>query len=235
MAEILIIVIYAAALPVRGLLYPAVAVHAAYVLYRGTEAGRLPVVGLYDTLLFTALSTAIFSLVARTFVRERRHFDIFTLIAVISFLLPLPFMKPNNSPLPPVLDTYWFEVHVVLSFFSYALFIMGGIAGVIFLSAGIPSAERLQYRTILVGYTFFSVAMIAGGIWAFFAWGTYWLWTPKEVWTTVLWLYYSLYLHMRLHTRLGGRPAAAAGIAGVAVMLFTYLGVGLLMKSSHSF
>jgi len=77
--------------------------------------------------------------------------------------------------------------------------------------------------------------MISGGIWAFYAWGTYWLWTPKEFWTSILWLYYSVYLHTRLQRKLAGRPAAMIGAFGTVVMLFTYLGVGILMKSSHSF
>ena len=59
-------------------------------------------------------------------------------------------------------------------------------------------AERNQYRSILLGYVLFSIAMIFGGIWAYLAWGTYWLWTPKELWTTIVWFFYSLYLHARL-------------------------------------
>jgi ABC-type transport system involved in cytochrome c biogenesis permease subunit len=86
-----------------------------------------------------------------------------------------------------------------------------------------------------MGYAFFSISMILGGIWAFYAWGTYWLWTPKELWTTMVWLYYGLYLHARLTGWWTGRPAAWLGITGFAVVMFTYLGVSLLMDSSHSF
>jgi ABC-type transport system involved in cytochrome c biogenesis permease subunit len=77
--------------------------------------------------------------------------------------------------------------------------------------------------------------MIFGGVWAYLAWGTYWLWTPKELWTVLLWLFYSLYLHARLMGWWTGRPAVVLGIAGFGVVMFTYLGVGLLMKSSHAF
>jgi ABC-type transport system involved in cytochrome c biogenesis permease subunit len=77
--------------------------------------------------------------------------------------------------------------------------------------------------------------MIFGGIWGYYAWGTYWLWTPKELWTVILWLFYSLYLHARLRQWWTGSPAAVLGIAGFVIVLFTYLGVSMLMKSSHSF
>jgi ABC-type transport system involved in cytochrome c biogenesis permease subunit len=77
--------------------------------------------------------------------------------------------------------------------------------------------------------------MIFGGIWAYLAWGTYWIWTPKELWTSILFAYYSFYLHARLRQWWLGRPMAVLGIAGFAITMFTYLGVSLLMKSSHSF
>jgi ABC-type transport system involved in cytochrome c biogenesis permease subunit len=81
----------------------------------------------------------------------------------------------------------------------------------------------------------FSLSMVFGGIWAYLAWGTYWLWTPKELWTSILWLFYTFYLHARLRRWWMGKPSAVLGIAGFGVVLFTYLGVSLLMKSSHSF
>ena len=77
--------------------------------------------------------------------------------------------------------------------------------------------------------------MISGGIWGYYAWGTYWLWTPKELWTSVLWLFYALVLHVRLKGTRWDALFAWLGILGVFVMLFTYLGVSMLMKSSHSF
>jgi ABC-type transport system involved in cytochrome c biogenesis permease subunit len=215
--------------------YAGIVLHASYVLYRGIAAGRLPIVGLYDTLLFMSLSIVIFSLAMRPYISQKKHFMSANAISAAAFLIPVIFLKPNNNPLPPVLDTYWFEVHVVLSFFAYALFILGGVIGALFIINKEAVLERLQYRSIFIGYTFFSVAMIAGGIWAFYAWGTYWLWTAKEFWTSILWLYYSVYLHVRLQNRLAGRPASLIGTCGVIVMLFTYLGVGILMKSSHSF
>jgi ABC-type transport system involved in cytochrome c biogenesis permease subunit len=77
--------------------------------------------------------------------------------------------------------------------------------------------------------------MVGGGIWGYYAWGTYWLWTPKELWTSILWLFYSLWLHLRLKGSRWDGPVAWGGIVGFAVALFTYLGVSMLMRSSHSF
>lgn len=212
-----------------------VLVHAALVLHRGLSIGRLPIVGTHDTLVFFSLSIALFTIAFGPYLKRKTAFLRVASGAALAFLIPCFFAPAHSGPLPPVLQTFWFEIHVVLSFFSYALFVSGAICGIFYLYYRDVEIERVQYRALLTGYTFFSVSMIAGGIWAFYAWGTYWLWTPKELWTSVLWLYYSLYLHLRYHRRFAGIPAGAVGVAGVFVMLFTYLGVGLLMKSSHSF
>jgi len=232
---IAIIVAYVLSLRLRFAAYAGLALHAGYVIYRGLSAGRLPIIGVYDTLLFMSLSIVMFALAFRPFLDEGKKFTAANALSAAFFLLPVVFLVPHDNPLPPVLDTYWFEIHVVFSFFGYALFIIGGVLGLMFLNKRDPLFERIQYRSIIIGYTFFSFAMISGGIWAFYAWGTYWLWTPKEFWTSILWLYYSVYLHTRLQRKLAGRPAAMIGAFGTVVMLFTYLGVGILMKSSHSF
>jgi len=143
--------------------------------------------------------------------------------------------KPSNMPLPQILDTLWFELHVVLAFFAYALFVTGAIIGIAFLIKGGRALLDVQFKTALVGWTFFSASMVAGGIWGYFAWGTYWLWTAKELWTSVLWLYYALVLHLRFKGAEWDRVSAWSGVVGVGVMLFTYLGVSMLMRSSHSF
>jgi ABC-type transport system involved in cytochrome c biogenesis permease subunit len=143
--------------------------------------------------------------------------------------------KPLNMPLPQILDTLWFELHVVLAFFSYALFVLGGMFSAAFLIRRERNYLDIQFKIALVGWTFFSASMVAGGIWGYYTWGTYWLWTPKELWTSTLWLFYALLLHLRLKGTRWGGVTAWLGIAGVFVMLFTYLGVSMLMKSSHSF
>ncbi len=117
--------------------------------------------------------------------------------------------------LPPVLKTIWFELHVILSFVSYALFAVGAVFGCSRSPDGRrPMRRRSQYRSLLLGYVLFSIAMIFGGIWAYLAWGTYWLWTPKELWTTIVWFFYSLYLHARLVRGWTGPKVVWMGIIG---------------------
>jgi len=221
----------------RPLLLAGVAVELFYLAWRGMALGRLPLVGPHDTLLFFSTSIGVMAL-PFLYSKILRQSDRFAwgvgLSAGIFTLLSLPFPS-FNMPLPPILRTYWFELHVALAFFAYALFGIGAILGVIFITKNERSLLDLQYRAALVGYSFFSASMVSGGIWGYYAWGTYWLWTPKELWTSILWLFYSFWLHLRLKGNQWDKWVAWGGIIGFAVALFTYLGVSILMKSSHSF
>jgi ABC-type transport system involved in cytochrome c biogenesis permease subunit len=225
----------------RHLLYIGLVLQIAYIVSRGIELGRLPLVGPHDTLVFLTASITAFSIPFAFILKNRAQF--FSIVAIISSIFTAFAMttKQHDSPLPPVLKTFWFECHVVLAFMSYALFGIAAVLGGLNLSRlknvsmDTHEIDGLGYRAVLIGYCLFTLSMIFGGIWAYLAWGTYWIWTPKELWTSILWAYYSFYLHARLRQWWMGRPMAWLGIAGFVVVMFTYLGVSLLMKSSHSF
>jgi len=208
-----------------------------YLASRGLGLGRLPLIGPQDTLAFFSCSIGLMALpfvYSRLLARERFFTWGCGALAGLFALCALPF-PTLNMPLPPILDTYWFELHVALAFFAYALFGLAALLGVLFLFRGGRQVLDLQYRAALVGYSFFSLSMVSGGIWGYYAWGTYWLWTAKELWTSILWIFYSMYLHLRLKGQGWDRGFAWLGILGFLVTLFTYLGVSMLMRSSHSF
>ena len=221
----------------RPLFVAALALELFYLALRGVGLGRLPLIGPQDTLAFFSCSIGLMAL-PFIYSRELSGRNDFLwscggLAALFAFVaLPFPTL---NMPLPPILDTYWFELHVALAFFAYALFGVAALLGGAFLFQGGRGLLDLQYRAALVGYSFFSLSMVSGGIWGYYAWGTYWLWTPKELWTSILWLFYSLYLHLRVKGPAWDKAFAWLGIVGFFVTLFTYLGVSILMKSSHSF
>jgi ABC-type transport system involved in cytochrome c biogenesis permease subunit len=198
----------------RPLLYAGLLLQVFYVVSRGIDLGRIPLVGPHD--------------------KDSSYFEFIASVAAVFTVFALT-SKPHSGHLPPVLQTIWFECHVVLAFMSYALFGIAAVLGYMNLNKRDVLLEGLQYRAVLIGYLLFTLSMIFGGIWAYLAWGTYWVWTPKELWTSILWAYYSFYLHARLRQWWTGRAMAYLGITGFGVVLFTYLGVSLLMKSSHSF
>jgi len=233
--EIILFILYPLALAGPRFILPALGLHGVLIAQTAMRYGRIPLIGMRDTLGFLAFAIGIFYAVAGW----NRKRDLFSSLCIplILLLLSGSLVSPPSlpGPLPPVLNTVWFELHVILSFLSYGLFAVGAGFGVLALSRQEPSAEKNQYRSLLLGYVLFSIAMIFGGIWAYYAWGTYWLWTPKELWTTIVWFFYSLYLHARLVRGWTGPKVVWMGIIGFVIVLFTYAGVGLLMKSSHEF
>ena len=235
MYSLLLFILYPLALITPRLIIPALGLHAIVIAQSAMRYGRIPLMGMRETLGFLAFAIGVTYIIAAW--RRRRDLFSYAIVPLILAFVLASALSPGAmpGPLPPVLNTIWFELHVILSFVSYALFGVGAVYGILSLGRDEPSAERHQYRLLLLGYVLFSTAMIFGGIWAYLAWGTYWLWTPKELWTTIVWFWYSLYLHARLVRGWNGPKVIWMGIIGFAIVLFTYAGVGLLMKSSHEF
>ncbi|HSA78227.1 MAG TPA: cytochrome c biogenesis protein CcsA [Nitrospirota bacterium] len=232
--ELLLFMLYPLALYRLWLMLPALVLHTVLIVSTAMKYGRIPLIGLHDTLGFLAFTIGAVAVIAGW----KRNRDLFSYIVISLILLLLAGSIASPAmpgALPPVLKTIWFELHVILSFVSYALFSVGAVFGILSLFYKEERAEINQYRSLLLGYVLFSTAMIFGGIWAYFAWGTYWLWTPKELWTTIVWFFYSLYLHARLVRGWSGPKVVWMGIIGFVIVMFTYAGVGLLMKSSHEF
>ena len=106
------------------------------------------------------------------------------------------------------------------------------------INARTPSAEiadDLMYKSIAVGFAFFTIATILGAFWAAEAWGGYWSWDPKETWALIVWLNYAAWLHMRLVKGLRGTVAAWWALVGLAVTTFAFLGVNMFLSGLHSY
>ena len=106
------------------------------------------------------------------------------------------------------------------------------------IAARLPAPEVLDdvmYKSITVGFAFFTIATVLGALWAADAWGGYWSWDPKETWALIVWLNYAAWLHMRLVKGLRGSVAAWWALAGLAVTTFAFLGVNMFLSGLHSY
>jgi cytochrome c-type biogenesis protein CcsB len=104
--------------------------------------------------------------------------------------------------------------------------------------SGIPSEklDSISYRCIAIGFPLFSLGgLVFGMIWAYYAWGRYWSWDPKEVWSLITWFVFALYLHTRIVMGWKGRRSAIVAILGFLAALFTYFGVNYLLAGLHSY
>lgn len=116
------------------------------------------------------------------------------------------------------------------------------VAGILFgrkrIAARLPALEVLDdvmYKSIAVGFAFFTIATVLGALWAAEAWGGYWSWDPKETWALIVWLNYAAWLHMRLMKGLRGTVAAWWALGGLAVTTFAFLGVNMFLSGLHSY
>jgi cytochrome c-type biogenesis protein CcsB len=96
--------------------------------------------------------------------------------------------------------------------------------------------DDITYKSIAIGFPVFTLGgLIFGAIWADQAWGKYWTWDPKETWSLITWFFYAFYLHSRLIRGWKGRKVAIVAVLGFLAVLFTYLGVNLLLSGLHSY
>jgi cytochrome c-type biogenesis protein CcsB len=93
--------------------------------------------------------------------------------------------------------------------------------------------DNIGYVCIVVGFTMLTLGLITGFVYAKAVWGRFWSWDPKEVWAGITWLFYAVLLHERLTVGWRGRRSAIMAIIGFGVLIFTFLGVNLLMKGHH--
>lgn len=99
----------------------------------------------------------------------------------------------------------------------------------------LQSLDNWSYRIIGLGFPFLTIGIIAGGVWANEAWGSYWSWDPKETWALITWLVFAAYLHARITKGWEGKKTAILGSLGFFVIWICYLGVNFLGKGLHSY
>lgn len=208
---------------------------------RWLAAGYLPVTNLFATQFFFSWALAATYLYFE--LRYRIHaaglFVMFCNLLLLGSALP---RDPALPPLIPALDTPLFTLHVSLSFAGYAFFAMAFSMGVLYLLQKRFQTEllpdllllrKLNEEAVFLGFSLFTLCMIFGSIWAYVAWGHYFSWNIKGVWSALVWLFYAGMCHAKFIRRWQGSGYAYLSILGFGVVLFTYLGIGLLMSSNH--
>jgi len=215
--------------------------------------GYIPVSNLYEVFVLFAVITALIYLyyekAQQTY--SMGFFVLLVITASVGFLLWYHFDRGASQiePLVPALKSYWMKIHVPTNFIGYGCFAIAAMLGVAYLiRARVPDdskwAQRLptlkqiddvSYRSIALGFAFFTVATILGALWAAEAWGAYWSWDPKETWALIVWLNYAAWLHLRYTKGLRGTPMAWWAVIGLFVTTFAFLGVNMFLSGLHSY
>jgi cytochrome c-type biogenesis protein CcsB len=237
----------------------ALVLHVAAVVSRGLSAQRPPWGNMYE---FSVSGSMVVTAVFVGLVAWRRDLRFLGLFVVGPVLLTLgvatTLLHTASAELVPALQSPFLVIHVSVAFVASALFTIAfsvvvlqlaqdrresaRAAGVVhtrgaFLQRlpGSGELERIGYRLVALAFPLWSFTLVAGAIWAEKAWGRYWGWDPKEVWTFVIWVVYAAYLHARATRGWDGRRAAYLAIAGFVCLLVNFGIVNVFFSGEHSY
>lgn len=231
--------------------------HLAATVGRGVSAGRVPWSNMYEFALTATLAIVFIYLIVNIWA-DLRFLGVLVTGLVLLFL---GVARVNYYvavvPLPPALDSYWLVLHIIVAVLATGFFTLSfGLSVVQLLQSRrqrrlaenlpsktaflgtLPSADRLEnlaYRLAIVGFVFWTFTLIAGSIWAEHAWGRYWGWDTKEVWTFVIWVLYAGYIHARATRGWRGNRSSWLAIIAYSAVIFNFSIVNVFFKGLHAY
>jgi cytochrome c-type biogenesis protein CcsB len=227
--------------------------HLTSIVLRGLAVQRAPWGNMHEYMTavsFVAVVTWI--VLMRKF--PIRHLSAFVLLPIVILMfLGGTVLYSDAAPLQPALRSYWLVVHVAAAIISSGLFLVPGVASILYLIRNrydedqtkfvrfgerLPGADvldRVAYRTTIIAFPIFTFGVICGGIWAEAAWGRFWGWDPKETVAFVAWVVYAAYLHSRATAGWRGGKAAWINILGFSATVFNLFFVNLVTVGLHSY
>jgi cytochrome c-type biogenesis protein CcsB len=231
----------------------------ACIVLRGLATVRVPWGNMYEFINLTCFC----GLVAGAIVLRRPQYRplwVFLLVPVLILLtVSGRWLYANAAPVMPALQSYWLPIHVSVVSLGSGVFLVAGIASILFLlrtsRLGEPDPEhtegplarvvqrfpdaqtldRVAYRTTIFAFPVFGFGVIFGAIWAEQAWGRYWGWDPKETVSFIAWMVYAAYLHARSTAGWRDRKAAWINVVGFVAMIFNLFFVNLVTVGLHSY
>jgi len=235
--------------------------HLGGTITRGIASGRVPWSNMYEfALMGTLLIVAVYLIVLFRYDLRFLGALITGMVVLLLGGATLGFYV-EIVPLADPLKSIWLVIHVFVASLATALFALafglsvlqlmqarrerkalatdagaGAVkSGLRFLRT-LPTAEKLEslaYRFAILGFIFWTFTLIAGSIWANDAWGRYWGFDTKEVWTFVIWVLYAGYIHARATRGWRGSRSAWLSIIGFAAVMFNFTIVNMFFKGLH--
>ncbi|MBT1001285.1 c-type cytochrome biogenesis protein CcsB [Paenarthrobacter sp. DKR-5] len=235
----------------------AAVIHGVGVVTRGIAAARVPWGNMYEFCTTGGLIVTVVFLLVLTR-RDLRFLGTFVVgLSLIMLIAAETAFQTPVGHLVPALQSYWLVIHVSVAVFSAGLFTLTFAMSVLqllqsrrttALAAGkpdrmpfmrqVPSAlslENLAYRINTIGFVTWTFTLMFGALWAEKAWGRFWGWDTKEVWTFVIWVVYAGYLHARATRGWTGTRAAWLSIVGYLCVVFNFTIVNVFFSGLHSY
>ncbi|UCC22159.1 MAG: cytochrome c biogenesis protein CcsA [Planctomycetota bacterium] len=211
--------------------------------YRWYHVRHVPMQNLFEVFLCLGMIYPV-SVFCRRFLRVGGYSADMLIGAIV--LIPAGFVfNAEPQKLPPALQSWLFVPHVAVYIISYIFTAKAAFHGVLQLVGKAPDTaadllgpEQATYQMICVGFPLLTLGLILGSCWGKLAWGDYWGWDPKELWSLASWLVYVGYFHFRyMFGRKYPRINSTWAIAGLTVIVITLLWVNLskLFTGLHTY
>ncbi|MBK7133335.1 MAG: c-type cytochrome biogenesis protein CcsB [Bacteroidales bacterium] len=212
-------------------------------------AGHSPMSNGYESMIFISWVTLLAG-----FIFSRKSAFALSATAVLAsmtlMVAHLSFMDPEITNLVPVLKSYWLTLHVSVITGSYGFLGLGAILGLITLillalsnnenreriAKTIDELTVINYKTLTLGLYFLTIGTFLGAVWANESWGRYWGWDPKETWSLITVIIYSIVIHARLIP--GMKDIFTFNLLSLfafSSVLMTYFGVNYYLSGLHSY
>ncbi len=231
------------------LLFAGFLLHTFGIGLRWYIAGHAPMSNGYESMIFISWATLLAG-----FIFSRKSAFALSSAAVLAsmtlMVAHMSFMDPEITNLVPVLKSYWLTLHVSVIISSYGFLGVGAILGLITLillslsndknreriSDTIDELTVINFKTLTLGLYFLTIGTFLGAIWANESWGRYWGWDPKETWSLITIIIYSIVIHSR---RIPGMKDIFTfnliSLFAFSSVLMTYFGVNYYLSGMHSY
>ena len=202
--------------------------------YRWYDAQHIPFQNLFEVFLSMGMMIYPLSIFCRRFLRVGG--DTVDMLIGAILLFPASFVfEAEPQKLPPALQSWLFTPHVAVYLMSYVIMAKATVQAFCHLKAkavnineNLLDYEQGTYRMICFGFPLLTLGLILGSWWGKLAWGDYWGWDPKELWSLASWLVYVGYFHFRyMFGKRHARINSSLAILGIITIVITLLWVNL--------
>lgn len=210
--------------------------------YRYYDVGHWPMQNLFEVFLSLGLLIYPISIFSEKILGVKGGAS--DMILGVIILFPAGFIfSAEPQQLPPALQSWLFAPHVAVYMISYVLMAKAAFSAGFQLrskSNDLLSAayEKSTYYMVLAGFPFLTAGLLLGSWWGKIAWGDYWAWDPKELWSLISWLVYIGYLHFRyMFKRKYSNVNSILAILGMLAIIITLIWVNLskLFPGLHNY
>ncbi|CAG37809.1 cytochrome C assembly family protein [Desulfotalea psychrophila] len=215
-----------------------------YILDRALFLGNIPVTTTHEALVFFAWAVTWSFLLFR-WRHSVKNLGTFLSLLVFLILVVASFLPKNIIPLSPTEQTLWLPFHAGVSLLAYGFLGIAFLAGVMYLLQerelkkkrfgyffsrlpSLDSLDMLNNHCLTVGFSFLTLGIVAGVLWARIVHG-FW----QCDWTVIPWLFYLVQMHQRLTVGWRGKRAATMAIIGFILAMFTLWGLAYFSGGVH--